>query len=69
MYENYDLFKFSADLQAILYENEKLKMENEELEKQLKMFKNKLRDALVLQQKASANWLKYCLKRSDDEQI
>lgn len=69
MYENYDLFKFSADLQAILYENEKLKMENEELKKQLKMFEGKLRDDLVLQQKASANWLKYCLKKADDEQI
>ena len=69
MYDNYNLFKFSDDLQAILYENEKLKMENEELKKQLKMFEGKLRDDLVLQQKASANWLKYCLKKTDDEQI
>ena len=69
MYDNYNLFKFSADLQAILYENEKLKMENEELKKQLKMFEGKLRDDLVLQQKASANWLKYYLKKADDEQI
>ena len=69
MYDNYNLFNFSADLQAILYENEKLKMENEELKKQLKMFEGKLRDDLVLQQKASANWLKYCLKKADDEQI
>ena len=43
--------------------------ENEELKKQLKMFEGKLRDDLVLQQKASANWLKYCLKKADDEQI
>ena len=69
MYEDYDLFKFSADLQAVLYENERLKLENEELKKQLKMFEGKLRDDLVLQQKASANWLKYCLKKADDEQI
>ena len=69
MYEDYDLFKFSADLQEVLYENEKLKLENEELKKQLKMFEGKLRDDLVLQQKASANWLKYCLKKADDEQI
>ena len=69
MYDNYNLFKFSADLQELLYENEKLKMENEELKKQLKMFEGKLKDDLVLQQKASANWLKYCLKKADDEQI
>ena len=69
MYEDYDLFKFSADLQEVLYENERLKLENEELKKQLKMFEGKLRDDLVLQQKASANWLKYCLKKADDEQI
>ena len=31
MYDNYNLFKFSADLQAVLYENKKLKLENEEL--------------------------------------
>ena len=36
MYENYDLFKFSADLQAVLYENEKLKLENEELKANLR---------------------------------
>ena len=66
MYDNYNLFKFSADLQAILYENEKLKMENEELKKQLKMFEGKLRDDLVLQQKTSANWLKYCLKKAEE---
>ena len=65
MYDNYDLFKFSADLQAVLYENEKLKLENEELKAQLKMFEEKLRDDLVLQQKASANWLKYCIKDSE----
>lgn len=65
MYENYDLFKFSADLQAVLYENEKLKLENEELKAQLKMFEEKLRDDLVIQQKASANWLKYCIKDSE----
>ena len=69
MYDDYNLFKFSADLQELLYENEKLKMENEELKKQLKMFEGKLKDDLVLQQKASANWLKYCLKKADDEQI
>ena len=67
MYENYDLFKFSADLQEVLYENEKLKFENEELKKQLKMFEGRLRDDLVVQQKTSANWLKYCLKKVDDE--
>ena len=65
MYENYDLFKFSADLQAILYENEKLKMENEELKKQLKMFEGKLRDDLVVQQETSVNWLKYFLRDSN----
>lgn len=65
MYENYDLFKFSADLQAILYENEKLKIENEELKKQLKMFKGKLRDDLVVQQETSVNWLKYFLRDSN----
>ena len=65
MYENYDLFKFSADLQEVLYENERLKLENEELKKQLKMFEGQLREDLVLQQKASANWLKYCIKDTD----
>lgn len=65
MYDNYNLFKFSADLQAVLYENEKLKLENEELKAQLKMFEEKLRDDLVLQQKATANWLKYCIKDSE----
>lgn len=66
MYENYDLFKFSADLQAVLYENEKLQVENEQLKERLKMFEEKLRDDLALQQKASANWLKYCLKKADE---
>ena len=66
MYENYDLFKFSADLQEVLYENEKLKFENEELKKQLKMFEGRLRDDLVVQQKTSANWLKYCLKKAEE---
>ena len=65
MYDNYDLFKFSADLQAVLYENEKLQFENEQLKERLKMFEEKLRDDLVLQQKASANWLKYCIKDTD----
>ena len=69
MYENYDLFKFSADLQAVLYENERLKLENEELKKQLRMFEGRLRDDLVIQQETSVNWLKYCLKKADDEQI
>ena len=65
MYDNYDLFKFSADLQAVLYENEKLQFENGQLKERLKMFEEKLRDDLVLQQKASANWLKYCIKDTD----
>ena len=69
MDENYNLSKFSCDLQDLLYENERLKMENEELKKQLKMFEGKLRDDLVLQHKANANWLKYCLKKADDEQV
>lgn len=69
MDENYNLSKFSCDLQDLLYENERLKMENEELKKQLKMFEGKLRDDLVLQYKANANWLKYCLKKADDEQV
>ena len=63
---NYDLFKFSADLQAVLYENEKLQFENEQLKERLKMFEEKLRDDLVLQQKTSANWLKYCLKKAEE---
>ena len=33
MYDDYNLFKFSADLQAVLYDNERLKLENEELKK------------------------------------
>ena len=65
MYENYDLFKFSADLQEVLYENEKLKLENEELKKQLKMFEGRLREDLVVQQETSVNWLKYFLRDSN----
>ena len=65
MYENYDLFKFSADLQEVLYENEKLKLENEELKKQLKMFKSQLREDLVVQEETSVNWLKYFLRDSN----
>ena len=65
MYDDYDLFKFSADLQAVLYENERLKLENEELKKQLKMFEGHLRDDLVIQQQTSVNWLKYFLRDSD----
>lgn len=65
MYENYDLFKFSADLQKVLYENEKLKLENEELKKQLKMFEGQLREDLVVQQETSVNWLKYFLRDSN----
>ena len=63
---NYDLFKFSADLQAVLYENEKLQFENEQLKERLKMFEEKLRDDLVIQQEASVNWLKYCLKKAEE---
>lgn len=65
MYENYDLFKFSADLQEVLYENERLKLENEELKKQLKMFEGRLREDLVVQQETSVNWLKYFLRDSN----
>ena len=65
MYENYDLFKFSADLQEVLYENEKLKLENEELKKQLKMFEGQLREDLVVQQEISVNWFKYFLRDSN----
>ena len=65
MYDNYDLFKFSADLQEVLYENERLKLENEELKKQLKMFEGQLREDLVVQQETSVNWLKYCIKDSE----
>lgn len=65
MYENYDLFKFSADLQEVLYENERLKLENEELKKQLKMFEGQLREDLVIQQETSVNWLKYFLRDSN----
>ncbi len=65
MYENYDLFKFSADLQEVLYENERLKLENEELKKQLKMFEGQLREDLVVQQETSVNWLKYFLRDSN----
>ena len=69
MNERYNLSKFSCDLQDLIFENERLKVESEELKKQLKIFESKLRNDLVLQQKASANWLKYCLKEADDEQI
>ena len=65
MDESYSLLKFSFESQDLIYENEKLRIENEELKKQLKMFEGKLRDDLVLQQKASANWLKYCIKDTD----
>ena len=65
MYENYDLFKFSADLQEVLYENEKLKLENEELKKQLKMFEGHLRENLVVQQETSVNWFEYFLRGSN----
>ena len=65
MYENYNLFKFSADLQELLCENEKLKLENEELKKQLRMFEGRLRDDLVIQQETSVNWLKYFLRDSN----
>ena len=67
MDERYSLLKFSFDLQDLIYENEKLRIENEELKKQLKMFKDTLRDDLAVQQKTTANWLKYCLKKVDDE--
>ena len=65
MYDNYDLFKFSADLQEVLYENERLKLENEELKKQLRMFEGHLREDLVVQQETSVNWLKYFLRDSN----
>lgn len=65
MYDNYDLFKFSADLQEVLYENERLKLENEELKKQLKMFEDWLRKDLVVQEETSVNWLKYFLRDSN----
>ena len=65
MYENYDLFKFSADLQEVLCENERLKLENEELKKQLKMFEDWLRKDLVVQEETSVNWLKYFLRDSN----
>lgn len=65
MCDNYDLFKFSADLQAVLYENEKLQFENEQLKERLKMFEEKLRDDLVIQQEASVNWIKYFLRDSN----
>lgn len=66
MDERYSLLKFSFDLQDLIYENEKLRIENEELKKQLKMFEGKLRDDLTVQQKTSANWLKYCLKKAEE---
>ena len=65
MYEDYDLFKFSADLQEVLYENERLKLENEELKKQLKMFEGHLREDLVVQQETSFDWVKYFLRDSN----
>lgn len=65
MYDDYNLFKFSADLQEVLYENERLKLENEELKKQLKMFEGQLREDLVVQQETSVNWLKYFLRDSN----
>ena len=65
MYDDYNLFKFSADLQELLYENERLKLENEELKKQLKMFEGRLREDLVVQQETSVNWLKYFLRDSN----
>lgn len=65
MYENSDLFKFSADLQEVLYENERLKLENEELKKQLRMFEGRLRDDLVVQEETSVNWLKFFLRDSN----
>ena len=65
MYDDYNLFKFSADLQELLYENERLKLENEELKKQLKMFEGRLREDLVIQQETSVNWLKYFLRDSN----
>ena len=66
MDERYSLLKFSFDLQDLIYENEKLRIENEQLKERLKMFEEKLRDDLVLQQKTSANWLKYCLKKAEE---
>lgn len=66
MDERYSLLKFSFELQDLIYENEKLRIENEELKKQLKMFEVRLRDSLALQQKASVNWIKYCLKKADE---
>ena len=39
MYDDYNLFKFSADLQEVLYENERLKLENEELKNNSKCLK------------------------------
>ena len=65
MYDNYDLFKFSADLQEVLCENERLKLENEELKKQLKMFEDWLRKDLVVQEETSVNRLKYFLRDSN----
>lgn len=65
MYDNYDLFKFSADLQEVLCENERLKLENEELKKQLKIFEDWLRKDLVVQEETSVNWLKYFLRDSN----
>ena len=65
MYNDYDLFKFSADLQEVLCENERLKLENEELKKQLRMFEGRLRDDLVIQQETTVNWLKYFLRDSN----
>ena len=65
MDERYSLLKFSFELQDLIYENEKLRIENEELKKQLKMFEGRLRDDLVIQQETSVNWLKYFLRGSN----
>ena len=47
MYDDYNLFKFSADLQELLYENERLKLENEELKKELKDIKVSIKDEKI----------------------
>lgn len=66
MDKGYSLLKFSFELQDLIYEKEKLRIENEELKKQLKMFEDRLRDDLVVQQKTTANWLRYCLKKVEE---
>ena len=65
MDERSSLLKFSFDLQDLIYENEKLQIENEELKKQLKMFEGHLREDLVVQQETSVNWVKYFLRDSN----